>query len=121
LTLFGSSVFAELIRSLEPYLDEIVFLGGWAQALYVLEAEGRGERVLRTTDIDLTLAPNLDRGERQPFLDLLRNAGFRVEAFDDQNPSGRLATQNPHPTLPSPLRKPLNCLSLPRSRIGDTR
>jgi hypothetical protein len=44
LTLLGSSVFAELIRSLEPYLDEIVFVGGWVQALYVLEVEGRVER-----------------------------------------------------------------------------
>ena len=85
MTLLGSSVFAELVRSLEPYLDEIVFVGGWVQALYVLEAEGRGGRVLRTTDIDLTLAPSVDRGERQPFLDLLRDAGFRVEAFDDQS------------------------------------
>lgn len=85
MTLFGGSVFADLIRGLSPYLDEIVFVGGWVQALYVLEVEGRGARVVRTVDIDLTLAPTLDHGERPPLLDLLRDAGFRVETFDDHS------------------------------------
>lgn len=73
------------MRSLGPYLGEVVFVGGWAQALYVLEAEGSGARVVRTSDIDLTLAPTLDLGDRPPLLDLLREAGFEVLAFDDES------------------------------------
>jgi hypothetical protein len=64
-------------------LEDVVFVGGWVQALYVLEAEGARARVLRTTDIDVTLASKIDAGGRPPLLDLLREAGFEVEAFDD--------------------------------------
>lgn len=85
MTLVGGSVFADLLRGLSPYLDEVVFVGGWVQVLYVLELEGSGARVIRTADIDLTLAPTLDHGERPPLLDLLRGAGFRVETFDDRS------------------------------------
>lgn len=28
-----ADVFAELVRALEPYLEEIVFIGGWVHAL----------------------------------------------------------------------------------------
>lgn len=85
MSLAGGSVFADLVRSLGPYLGEVVFVGGWVQALYVLEAEGSGARVVRTSDIDLTLAPTLDLGDRPPLLDLLRKAGFEVLAFDDES------------------------------------
>lgn len=81
----GGSAFAELVRSLAPYLGELVFVGGWVQALYVLEVAGAGARVLRTSDIDITLASTIDAGGRPPLLDLLRGAGFEVEAFDDDS------------------------------------
>lgn len=85
MSLAGGSVFADLVRSLRPYLGEVVFVGGWVQALYVLEAEGSGARVVRTADIDLTLAPTLDLGDRPPLLDLLREGGFEVLAFDGES------------------------------------
>lgn len=85
MSLVGGSVFADLLRTLSPYLRELVFVGGWVQALYVLEVEGIDARVVRTSDIDLTLAPKLDRGHRPALLDLLREAGFEVQAFDDES------------------------------------
>ena len=84
MSLVGGSVFAELLRSLAPYLGEVVLVGGWVQALYVLETDGGRARVIRTSDIDLTLAATLHQGERPPLLDLLREGGFEVQAFDDQ-------------------------------------
>lgn len=79
----GGAVFAELVRTLGPYLDDVVFVGGWVQALYVLDVEGADARVVRTTDIDLTLAKALDPGDRPPLLDLLREGGFSVAPFAD--------------------------------------
>lgn len=78
----GGSVFADLIRALEPYLNEIVFVGGWAHALYLLEAEGEGAKTIGTYDIDITLPPALEASDRPPLIDLIRRAGFEVEAYD---------------------------------------
>ncbi|MDH3208009.1 MAG: nucleotidyltransferase domain-containing protein [Gemmatimonadota bacterium] len=82
MTPVGSAVFADLLRAIEPYLDDVVFVGGWVHALYVLEAEGSGARVIRTADIDVTLAPSLKAGDRPELIDLLKGGGFEVESFD---------------------------------------
>ena len=83
MSMVGGDVFAHLVRTLGPYLGDVVFVGGWVQALYVLEAEGAGARVVRTSDIDVTLKSPLEAGDRAPLLDLLREGGFDVDAFDD--------------------------------------
>ena len=79
----GGAVFADLVRTLEPYLGEVVFIGGWVQALYVLEADGDGARVVRTADIDVTLADTLHSRDRPPLLGLLKKGGFHVTPFPD--------------------------------------
>jgi len=84
LRLVGGAVFADLLRALTPYRDDVVLVGGWVQALYVLELEGAGARVVRTSDIDLTISPTLEAGERPPLIDLLRAGGFKVDAYDGE-------------------------------------
>ena len=78
----GSAVFADLLRTIEPYLGDVVFVGGWVHALYLFEAEGSTARVIRTADIDVTLSATLEAGDRPALLDLLESGGFDVQAFD---------------------------------------
>ena len=85
MSLVGGAVFADLLRALAPYLDDVVFVGGWVQALYVLESEGADTRVIRTSDIDLTLPSILEAGDRPPLIDLLLAGGFEVDAFDGES------------------------------------
>jgi hypothetical protein len=84
-TIVGGDVFADVVHALEPYLDEVVFVGGWVHALYVFESEGPKGRAIRTADVDVTLAPRVEAGGRPPIVDLLRAAGFEAEHFDDES------------------------------------
>ena len=79
----GSAVFGDLLRAIGPYLDDVVFVGGWVHALYVWEVEGRSARVIRTADIDVTLAATLQAGDRPDLMDLLKAGGFEVQAFPE--------------------------------------
>ena len=81
----GGAVLVDLLGTLAPYLTDVVFVGGWVQALYVFELEGTDARVIRTSDIDLTVSSRLEAGDRPPLVTLLRNGGFDVEAFDDES------------------------------------
>lgn len=81
----GAAVFADLLDALAPYRADLVFVGGWVQALYLFELEGPDARVIRTTDIDLTLSRSLTAGDRLPLVTLLRDAGFSVTPIDDQS------------------------------------
>jgi hypothetical protein len=85
LSVTGGAVFADLLGALAPYLADVVFVGGWVQALYLFELEGADARVIRTADIDLTLSSPLEAGDRPPLVDLLRDGGFEVETFDDES------------------------------------
>ncbi|MDX1648162.1 MAG: hypothetical protein R3304_13535, partial [Longimicrobiales bacterium] len=76
------SVFADLVKALQPYLDDIVFVGGWVHALYLLEAEGRDAKTIGTYDIDITLPSVLAASDRPPLIDLVRSAGFEVQPYD---------------------------------------
>lgn len=76
-----AEVFAELLRALEPYLGDIVFVGGWVHALLLREADAAA-RPLRTTDVDVALPRALEAGDRPRLLDLIRAAGFSVEVID---------------------------------------
>ena len=78
----GGVVFAELARTLTPYLGDIVFIGGWVHALYILEADGDAASIVRTDDIDITLPRNLDASSRPPLICLVRDAGFEVHRID---------------------------------------
>lgn len=78
----GGSVFGELVRAIKPYLSEVVFVGGWVQALYILEHSGSARGVVRTADIDLSLPHALDPGTRDPLSVLIARAGFEFQAVD---------------------------------------
>lgn len=78
----NADVFADLVRALEPYAGEIVFVGGWVHALYLHEAEWKGP-VVRTDDIDVTLPDELDARDRPQLMELIRTAGFEIEQYDD--------------------------------------
>ena len=87
----GGRVFADLVRALAPYLGDVVFVGGWVHALYLLEAEGVSARTVRTYDIDVSIPRSLARGDRPPLIELIRAARFEVSAFDEA--SGLLEIQ----------------------------
>jgi hypothetical protein len=78
----GGVVFVELAGALRPYLGDVVFVGGWVHALYLIEAEGHDTKIVRTYDIDITLPRTLDASSRPPLIDLVRDAGFRVSRID---------------------------------------
>ena len=81
----AASQFARVLIALQPYVDEIAFVGGWVHALYLAEANDRG--AVMTEDIDVTLPHTLLTRDRPALLKLARDAGL-------QNPRlcrGRLA------------------------------
>lgn len=69
---------AHLLRAIEPYLDDIVLVGGWVHALYVQEADPTLVPV-RTTDVDFSLPRTLLRRDRPDLLQLIKQAGYDVE------------------------------------------
>jgi hypothetical protein len=78
----GGPVFGELVRAIKPYLSEVVFVGGWVHALYILESDGSVRGIVRTADIDLSLPHALDPGTRDPLSELIARAGFEIQAVD---------------------------------------
>ena len=66
-----------ILRPLEPYLNDLVLIGGWAAWLY-LEPYGKGTSL--TAEADLVLPAELPAGERQGMGALLAEAGFRPDA-----------------------------------------
>ena len=79
----GGEVFGALVRALRPYANDIVYVGGWVHALYLLRAEGPTARTVMTGDVDLTLPGNLPAGRRPPLVELIRQAGFQVQPYDE--------------------------------------
>jgi hypothetical protein len=59
--LSDNEAFARLAIALGPYLDQVVFIGGWLQALYLLHDLARppGHAPLRTVDADIALPPHV--------------------------------------------------------------
>ncbi len=81
----GADVFARLVQTLEPYLEDVVFIGGWVHSLYVLELEGSGGRTVRTHDIDIAIPRSLQSDSRPTLLELVREAGFDREPMGDES------------------------------------
>jgi hypothetical protein len=79
----NGDIFAGLVRALDPYLSEIVFVGGWVHALYVIEVEGTAIGIVRTDDIDLNLPPALESVSRPGLIELVRGAGFSAEEWPE--------------------------------------
>lgn len=71
-------VLARLLRAIEPYLNDVVLIGGWVHALYLQELDP-APRSVRTTDVDLSIPRRLSANDRPPLLELVEEAGFEVE------------------------------------------
>jgi hypothetical protein len=79
--------FARLVDALEPWLDRVLFIGGWAHRLFRErpEAARLSYAPLRTGDVDVALDPRAlerDAGIRER----LTASGFREEFLGDDRP-----------------------------------
>ena len=74
---------ARVIIAMQPYVDEIVFVGGWVHALYLAEANDRG--AVATEDIDVTLPHVLLARDRPTLLELAADAGFDRDPISDMD------------------------------------
>lgn len=79
--------FARLVDALEPWLDRVLFIGGWAHRLFRErpEAARLSYAPLRTGDVDVALDPRAlerDAGIRER----LAASGFREEFLGDDRP-----------------------------------
>ena len=79
--------FARAVDALEPYLEELVFVGGWAHYLYTLrpEASPLPFEPLRTEDADVATPAQLASG-RETIPQLLNRAGFTEHLSSDHTP-----------------------------------
>jgi hypothetical protein len=82
-TTLAAQQFARVIIAMQPYVDDIVFVGGWVHALYLGEANDGG--ALQTEDIDVTLPPVLLTGDRATLLELAGEAGFVRDPISDMD------------------------------------
>src|SRR4051794_41127330 len=79
--------FTRLVLALEPYLDVLVFAGGWAHRLLALHefASPTDFEPLATDDADLA-APLLLEARTETLAERLRNAGFHEEFHGEDTP-----------------------------------
>lgn len=61
MTTLAAQQFARVVIAMQPYVEDIVFVGGWVHALYLAEANDGG--AVQTEDIDVTLPHTLLRGD----------------------------------------------------------
>jgi hypothetical protein len=79
----AASQFARVIVAMQPYVEEIVFVGGWVHTLYLAEANDVG--VVATDDIDITLPRVLLTRDRPTLLALAGDAGFERDPISDMD------------------------------------
>lgn len=79
--------FVRAVKALKPYLDELVFVGGWAHYLYTVlpDAAPLGFEPLRTEDADIA-APLRLRARSESIPALLSAAGFELQLSGDHVP-----------------------------------
>jgi hypothetical protein len=82
-TTLAAQQFARVVIALQPYVEDLVFVGGWVHALYLAEANDGG--AVQTEDIDVTLPAALRMGDRAPLLDLAGAAGFERDPISDMD------------------------------------
>lgn len=82
-----SDPFGHLLAALEPWLDQIVIVGGWAHRLYRVhpDAQTLDYPPLSTLDADVALSPTLMTGEQGIHARLLA-FGFEEEFFGETRP-----------------------------------
>ena len=76
--------FVRLIEALEPWLEEVVHIGGWAHRLYRLDprAQGLAYPPLTTLDSDIAVPSKMEAKETS-IRDRLLAAGFQEEFMID--------------------------------------
>jgi hypothetical protein len=79
--------FKRLIAALEPWLDEVVIVGGWAHQLFRLhpEAQELAYPALGTLDVDVAVPATLPSGEPD-IRERLLAYGFTEEFLGDDHP-----------------------------------
>jgi hypothetical protein len=79
--------FARLIHALEPWLNQIVIIGGWAYNLYRFDpaAQQLGYPPLMTIDADVAAPIALEHSDQDIHTRLL-DYGFKEELFGQDNP-----------------------------------
>jgi hypothetical protein len=82
-----SDPFGRLLAALEPWLDQMVIVGGWAHRLYRLHPDSQALDYppLSTLDADVALSPTLMTGETGIHVRLLA-FGFEEEFFGETRP-----------------------------------
>jgi hypothetical protein len=79
--------FVRLIEALEPWLEEVVLIGGWAHRLYRLDprAQGLAYPPLTTLDSDIAVPSKMEAKETS-IRDRLLAAGFQEEFIGEDRP-----------------------------------
>lgn len=79
--------FAKLVETLEPYLDRIVFVGGWVQQFYARDHRGVDVdfEPIHTADVDVA-APIEIKKRGTDIATLLKEAGFEEHLHGDFRP-----------------------------------
>jgi hypothetical protein len=79
--------FVRLIEALEPWLEEVVLIGGWAHRLYRLDprAQGLAYPPLTTLDSDIAVPSKIEAKETS-IRDRLLAAGFQEEFIGEDRP-----------------------------------
>jgi hypothetical protein len=80
-------LFARLARALEPWIDQMVIIGGWAHRLYRLhpKAQEPGYAPLMTLDTDVAV-PVMLATKPQNLRERLLSNGFTEEFLGDHRP-----------------------------------
>jgi hypothetical protein len=81
------TAFARAVEALDPYLKDLVFVGGWAHYLYTLRPEAGPVpfEPLRTEDADVAAPARLAQG-KAGIPELLTKAGFREHLSSEHTP-----------------------------------
>jgi hypothetical protein len=79
--------FAKFIEALDPWLGQVVLIGGWAHRLYRLDPRARSVMYLplTTLDGDVAVPPKL-KVEESSVRERLRQAGFKEEFVGEHQP-----------------------------------
>jgi hypothetical protein len=79
--------FVRLIEALEPWLEQVVIIGGWAHRLYRLDphAQGLAYPPLTTLDSDVAVPSKIEAKETS-IRDRLLASGFREEFIGEDRP-----------------------------------
>lgn len=76
----GKEEFARLVEAIEPYLPDVVIIGGWAHQLYHLHPDAQPVSYVAVTTLDTDVAvPRSLRAEGRDLRERLMAAGFAEE------------------------------------------